>query len=137
MFGSPEYNKDKQTLFLIHRYNTFNSIINILDNSIWWLEYAKIKDKKIFIKISGYIPEYISIIIADNGPGFSLPVEDMIKPFVSAKPDGMGLGLHIVSEVMKAHGGNLLFPDSDEVEVPEEFKKGSIIVLTFKKEVSK
>lgn len=114
-----------------------NSIMNILDNSIWWLEYAKIKDKKIFIKISGYIPEYISIIIADNGPGFSLSVEDMILPFVSAKPDGMGLGLHIVSEVMKAHEGNLLFPDSDEVEVPEEFKKGSIIVLTFKKEVSK
>ena len=114
-----------------------NSIMNILDNSIWWLEYAKIKDKKIFIKISEYIPEHISIIIADNGPGFALPVEDVIKPFVSAKPGGMGLGLHIASEVMKAHGGNLLFPDSDEVEVPEEFKKETIVVLAFKKEVSK
>ena len=114
-----------------------NSIMNILDNSIWWLEYAKIKDKKIFIKISEYIPEHISIIIADNGPGFALPVEDVIKPFVSAKPGGMGLGLHIASEVMKAHGGNLLFPDSDEVEVPEEFKKEAIVVLAFKKEVSK
>lgn len=114
-----------------------NSIMNILDNSIWWLEYAKIKDKKIFIKISEYIPEHISIIIADNGPGFSLPAEDVIKPFVSAKPDGMGLGLHIASEVMKAHGGTLLFPDSDEVEVPEEFKNGSIVVLLFKKEAGK
>jgi len=110
-----------------------NSIMNILDNSIWWLEYAKIKDKKIFIKISKYIPEHISIIIADNGFGFSLPVEDMIKPFVSAKPDGMGLGLHIASEAMKAHGGNLLFPHPDEVEIPDEFKKGAIVVLVFKK----
>ncbi len=110
-----------------------NSIMNILDNSIWWLEYAKIKDKKIFIKISKYIPEHISIIIADNGLGFSLPVEDMIKPFVSAKPDGMGLGLHIASEAMKAHGGNLLFPHPDEVEIPDEFKKGAIVVLVFKK----
>jgi len=114
-----------------------NSIMNILDNSIWWLEYAKIKDKKIFIKISEYIPEHISIIIADNGLGFSLPAEDMIKPFVSAKPDGMGLGLHIASEVMKAHGGNLLFPDSDEVEIPDVFKKGAIVVLVFKKEGNK
>ncbi len=114
-----------------------NSIMNILDNSIWWLEYTKIKDKKIFIKISEHIPEHISIIIADNGLGFSLPAEDMIKPFVSAKPDGMGLGLHIASEVMKAHGGNLLFPDSDEVEIPDVFKKGAIVVLVFKKEENK
>jgi signal transduction histidine kinase len=114
-----------------------NSIMNILDNSIWWLEYAKIKDKKIFIKISEYIPEHISIIIADNGPGFSLPVEDMIKPFVSVKPDGMGLGLHIASEVMKAHGGNLLFPDPDEVEISDVFKKGAVVVLVFKKEENK
>ena len=114
-----------------------NSIMNILDNSIWWLEYAKRKDKNIFITISEYIPGYISIIIADNGQGFALPVEDVIKPFVSAKPDGMGLGLHIVSEIMKAHGGNLLFPDFDEVEIPDVFKKGAIVVLVFKKEENK
>jgi len=114
-----------------------NSIMNILDNSIWWLEYAKRKDKNIFITISEYIPGYISIIIADNGQGFALPVEDVIKPFISAKPDGMGLGLHIVSEIMKAHGGNLLFPDFDEVEIPDEFKKGAIVVMAFKKEVKK
>lgn len=114
-----------------------NSIMNILDNSIWWLEYAKRKDKNIFITISEYIPGYISIVIADNGQGFALPVEDVIKPFISAKPDGMGLGLHIVSEIMKAHGGNLLFPDFDEVEIPNEFKKGAIVVMAFKKEVKK
>lgn len=114
-----------------------NSIMNILDNSIWWLEYAKRKDKNIFITISEYIPGYISIVIADNGQGFALPVEDVIKPFVSAKPDGMGLGLHIVSEIMKAHGGNLLFPDFDEVEIPDVFKKGAIVALVFKKEENK
>ena len=117
-----------------------NSLINVMDNSIWWLEYKykqqKFK-KKIFIDISDSIEDHISTIIADNGPGLTLPPEEITKPFVSAKPDGMGLGLHIVDEVMKAHGGFLKFPDPDEVDIPEEFRKGAIILLAFKKEVEK
>lgn len=115
-----------------------NSFINIMDNSIWWLEYwfkeKKIQSKKIYISISEIITGYLSVIIADNGPGFTLPPEEIVKPFVSAKPDGMGLGLHIVDEIMKAHKGKLLFPDSDEVGIPEEFKKGAIVLLGFRKE---
>ena len=114
-----------------------SSFVNIMDNSIWWLEY-KYKQhkfrKKIFIDVSDSIEGYISIIFADNGPGLTLPPEEITKPFVSAKPDGMGLGLHIVDEIMKAHGGFLKFPDPDEVEIPEEFREGAIVLLAFKKE---
>jgi signal transduction histidine kinase len=118
-----------------------NSLINIMDNSIWWLEYwykeKKTQLKKIYLNISENIPGYISVVIADNGPGLTLPPEEVIKPFVSAKPDGMGLGLHIANEIMKAHKGMLLFPDADEFEIPEEFGKGAIVVLAFKKEREK
>ncbi len=51
----------------------------------------------------------------------------------------MGLGLHIVSEVMKAHRGLLLFSDdidNKEFKIPDKFKKGAIVVLSFKKENS-
>ncbi len=117
-----------------------NSLMNIIDNSIWWLDYSKKgteERKKIFINLIEYPYEHISIIIADNGCGFALPADEMIKPFVSAKPDGMGLGLHIVSEIMLAHNGKLLFPDESDYkdyDVPEEFKSGAIVVLAFKKE---
>ncbi|HOK75179.1 MAG TPA: ATP-binding protein [Bacteroidales bacterium] len=117
-----------------------NSLMNIIDNSIWWLDYSKKgteERKKIFINLVVYPKEHISIVIADNGCGFALPAEEMVKPFVSAKPDGMGLGLHIVSEVVLAHQGKLLFPDETDYNdfgVPEEFKSGAIVVLSFKKE---
>lgn len=110
-----------------------SSIMNIIDNSIWWFNYAKIKNKRIYIDINDSIDGFISIIIADNGIGFTLPTEEIIKPFVSSKPDGMGLGLHITDEIMKAHGGQLNFPEEGDVELPVEFKKGAVVELMFKR----
>lgn len=109
------------------------TIMNILDNSIWWLEYGEVPDKKMFISISDEIPDYLSIILADNGPGFALPVGEIIKPFVSAKPDGMGIGLHIAEEIMKAHNGKLIFPEWGDFSIPDEFKNGATVVLAFKR----
>ncbi|MDH7554126.1 MAG: ATP-binding protein, partial [Spirochaetota bacterium] len=149
-----EYRLEYHKIEIIKKYQTFrgdievsvvrnlllNSLMNIIDNSIWWLDYSKKgteKRKKIFINLVEYPKEHISIVIADNGCGFALPAEEIVKPFVSAKPDGMGLGLHIVSEVMLAHQGKLLFPDESnykDYDVPKEFKKGAIVVLSFKKE---
>jgi len=109
------------------------TIMNIMGNSIWWLEYGEIQDKKVFISISEEIPDYVSLTIADNGPGFALPVDEIIKPFVSAKPDGMGIGLHIAEEAMKAHNGKLIFPEWGDFTIPDEFKNGAIVVLAFKR----
>jgi len=149
-----EYRLEYHKIEIIKEYKTFsgntelsfvrnlllNSLMNIIDNSIWWIDYSKkgmADKKKIFINLIEYPYEHISIIIADNGCGFALPADEMVKPFVSAKPDGMGLGLHIVNEVMLAHNGKLLFPDESDYKdfsVPEEFKTGAIVVLSFKKE---
>ena len=109
-----------------------SSILNIIDNSIYWLEYARIKNKKIFIKCSKEHSGYVSIVIADNGLGFSMPTEEMVKPFVTGKMNGMGLGLHITKEVMNAHRGELFFPDFGEFDLPSEFKHGAIVCLAFK-----
>ena len=76
------------------------SIMNIIDNSIYWLEKAGRKKKKLYIDISEEEKGFLNIIIADNGTGFLLPTEEITEPFVSAKPGGIGLGLHIASEIM-------------------------------------
>lgn len=111
-----------------------NNIMNIMDNSIWWLNYYEIKEKKLFISLSEDLKGYTGIIIADNGKGFSMPTEEMIKPFFSGKPGdaGMGIGLHIVDESMKAQEGMVLFPDWGDFNIPEEFKNGAITALCFK-----
>ncbi len=111
-----------------------SSIVNIIDNSIWWLNFAKIDNKKLYFDISRDIPGYISIIIADNGKGFTIPIDMATKPFVTDKPGGMGLGLHLVSELMNQHGGSLFFPEFDDLVLPEEFRSGAIIALAFKEE---
>lgn len=108
------------------------TLINIIDNSIWWLNYGRIKDKKLFVDISLVLTGYITIVIADNGPGFTLPTEEIIKPFISRKEGGVGVGLHIAYEIMNSHGGELLFPNAEQFAVPQEFRSGAIVALCFK-----
>lgn len=134
-----EYKKKDSDIYIRCLKGHFiRTIMNIIDNSIWWLDYKyrqqKFK-KKIFIDVSECIEDHICIIIADNGPGLTLPPEIITEPFVSAKPDGMGLGLYIADEIMKEHGGFLKFPERDEVNIPEEFREGAIILLAFKRGV--
>ena len=108
------------------------SIINIIDNSIWWTTYAGVPQRQVIIKVTKEIDGHLAIVIADNGCGFSLMPEDAIKPFVSTKPSGMGLGLNIVNEIMISQGGALAFPDYGDIELPEDYKNGAVVALVFK-----
>jgi signal transduction histidine kinase len=50
----------------------------------------------------------VDISIRDTGPG--VPVElngRLFEPFVTTKPNGLGLGLSIVSSIVAAHGGTI------------------------------
>jgi hypothetical protein len=51
----------------------------------------------------------------------------MCKPFVSAKPGGMGLE-YIASEIMEAQNGRVIFPNEGDFEIPEEFKKRTYLL---------
>lgn len=124
-------NLDADTTVICASNLIVGSIINIIDNSIWWTMYADVPEKRIFIKITNEIDGRPAIVIADNGCGFTIDPEDAVKPFVSNKPSGMGLGLNIVNEIMLAQGGSLAFPNKGDVELPEEFINGAVIALVF------
>lgn len=111
-----------------------SSIMNLIDNSIWWLDnkWGDLEGKKrLLVDSTDDLYGHPAIIVADNGPGFVDPPEFLIEPFITRKPDGMGLGLHIASEVMKAQGGELVFPDKNDVDLPKELD-GAIVALSFK-----
>jgi nitrogen fixation/metabolism regulation signal transduction histidine kinase len=76
---------------------------------------------------------YINLIVADNGTGFLLPTDDIVEPFISAKPGGIGLGLHISNEIMLAQNGRLLFPEKGDFDIPKEFEDGATIAFALKK----
>lgn len=115
-------------------------LANLLDNSIFWLGYSKQPHPVISIFITDQIKDYYSIIISDNGPGFNIGTDVAVKPFISGKPDniGMGMGLHIAYEMMNAMGGELMFYEKEDLDLaPEIIQSGAtkaIIALCFKKQ---
>lgn len=118
-------------------------LTNLLDNSIFWLGYTRQEDRKISIFITDQISGYNSIIVSDNGPGFNISTDVAVQPFITGKPNniGMGLGLHIANEMMHAMNGLLLFLDENDIELPIYAKDNrinkAIIALCFPKEKRK
>lgn len=120
---------------------TISVLTNLLDNSIYWLKFARQTDRKISIyltdqfKVAGEY--YHSIVISDNGPGFNIPPEIAIRPFITGKPHnvGSGLGLHVASQMMHAMNGYILFLDKNEIDFPPTVKANhvdmAIIALCF------
>jgi two-component system sensor kinase FixL len=50
----------------------------------------------------------VEIAVADTGPGIPPEIQGrLFEPFVSTKPNGMGLGLSICRTIVEAHGGLL------------------------------
>lgn len=115
-----------------------STLMNLIDNSIWWLDnkWGETKGhKKIYIGTSRLLGGDPAIVMADNGPGFVDLPEDLVEPFFSRKPDGMGLGLHLADQVMKAQGGRLEFPVQQVLGLPEAYI-GAIVALVFKEDAS-
>ena len=50
----------------------------------------------------------VEISVLDRGSGVSKEnVENIFNPFFTTKPDGVGLGLAIVSKIVDEHGGTI------------------------------
>jgi PAS domain S-box-containing protein len=52
--------------------------------------------------------ERLTLAVEDDGPGFPAEVLDnLFEPFVTTRPDGIGLGLPIMKEICVLHGGDV------------------------------
>lgn len=117
--------------------HAISALLNLFDNAIWWLGYSRTAKPKVYVDIieSSSYPNSVVVVVADNGPGFSHePVQDLVKPFVTFKPNGMGIGLHLTDEIMKSLGGRLDFPVPGDVGVPKTYAGGATLALVFPKE---
>ena len=108
---------------------------NLLDNSFYWLKVRWPDEsahprRAIHISISFDLADGPAIVVADNGVGFADEPEDLIRPFFSRRPEGMGVGLYYANLVMGLGDGRLVFPDASEAGVPEEFD-GAVSALIF------
>ncbi|MGN7931659.1 sensor histidine kinase [Sphingopyxis sp. 22461] len=79
-------------------------LVNLLQNAVEAVQ--GVKDARIALRTHGSDPVHIDV--CDNGPG--VPAEllpQLFTPFVTGRPDGLGLGLAIASDIMAEFGGTL------------------------------
>lgn len=56
-------------------------------------------------RLPGYAGQAVCIVIQDDGPGISADLEGrLFEAFVTSKPNGTGLGLSMVREILASHG---------------------------------
>jgi signal transduction histidine kinase len=110
-----------------------STLMNLIDNAIYWLERKNARRKMLYIGTTFDLDDKPALLVADNGPGFIDPPDYLVQPFFTRKPDGMGLGLHVADEIAKLHKGHLLFPDKSDVSLPRQFT-GAIVAFQFAEE---
>ena len=110
---------------------------NLLDNAFYWLRVRWPEEvgpgRAIHLSVNLNMDTGPSIVVADTGPGLQDGPDELVRPFFSRRPEGMGLGLYYAHMVMELGGGRLAFPDRSEAEVPEAFD-GAIVALVFPQE---
>lgn len=103
-----------QTLVRVDEAEIQEVIVNLLQNSLYWLQFVDAAQRRIDVSLSRTEQGHVEIIFSDTGPG--IPEENrtrIFEPYFSTKKDGVGLGLAIAGEIIiDYYGGKLELLDS-------------------------
>jgi two-component system sensor kinase FixL len=81
-------------------------LLNLMRNAIEAM--AEVKRRELVIATENIGDGMIKVKVADTGPGISEEVaSQLFQPFVTTKPQGMGVGLSISKTIIEAHGGQI------------------------------
>jgi signal transduction histidine kinase len=89
------------TSFVVDRSEIQEIIINLLNNSLYWLKQTQKHNRKIIVNVTQQNDGEAVIVFSDSGPGVDSEYRDYIfDPYFSTKPDGVGLGLTIAGDII-------------------------------------
>ncbi len=95
---------------LVERVQIQQVLLNLIRNAIEAMEHEPRRTLTITARREG---AQVEIGVADTGPGLAPDVaSQLFQPFVTTKPDGMGIGLSICRTIIESHHGRLWAEDN-------------------------
>lgn len=89
--------------------------VNLLQNSLYWLETVT-TERKIEVLVERKDGE-LSVVFSDSGPGIKQEHQQIIfDPYFTTRPDGVGLGLTIVGELVTEYYGDFTLIDNGPLD---------------------
>jgi signal transduction histidine kinase len=111
----------ESAMAFVKRGEMYQVLTNLLLNAIEALPHSG----NLHLRVAAH-GQNASITIADNGPGIPDSMKDtLFDSFKTGKIDGNGLGLWIVSEIVRGHGGAIRYRTSRS-----QGKSGTIFRIT-------
>jgi len=112
---------------LVDRIQIQQVLINLIRNAMEAMRGRK--RRELVVRAWRNDEDHVVIEVADTGPGISEDIAArLFQPFVTSKPNGMGIGLSISRRIVEAHGGTLVAKRNAEggatfrLELPVETK---------------
>jgi two-component system, LuxR family, sensor kinase FixL len=94
------------TFVLVDKVQIHQVILNLMRNAIEAMQ--ETSRRELTISAGRRDGDTAEISVKDTGPGISRQIaEQLFQPFVTTKPQGMGVGLSISRSIIEAHGGHL------------------------------
>jgi FixJ family two-component response regulator len=83
-------------------------LANLVVNAIEAMRRNSDQPRQLFIKSQNLGTDQILVAVQDTGVGVDPEkIEELFKPFITHKPEGMGMGLAISRSIIEAHHGRL------------------------------
>ncbi len=90
-------------------------LINLLKNSVDALSELTDHEGMILVELQ-FDDQQVHLRVIDNGPGFAEDPQTMMATFTTTKSDGLGLGLAICSDLVKAQDGEFSICNNSDGE---------------------
>lgn len=84
-------------------------LVNLFSNSLYWLGQKKKDEREIQIRLTQIDNgKRVRVWFHDSGPGIDEDnIDKVLLPGVTNKPDGIGMGLTVASEIVAEYGGRM------------------------------
>jgi len=91
-----------------HRNQLRQVIFNLIHNAIESMDNTTDRGRVLRVVTKSEVPDAIIVAVEDSGPGINPKrLNSIFDPFITTKPDGIGLGLAICRMIVERHGGSL------------------------------